>query len=77
MNLEIFYLQIFTSSYTSVMNKRPKIELKLARIDKVLEILGWVAVFAIWVLALTSYSNLPDTIPIHYNAMGQADNIFK
>jgi uncharacterized membrane protein len=27
----------------------------------------------IWVLTITSYSNLPETIPTHYNGAGQAD----
>ena len=28
---------------------------------------------AIWVLTITNYTNLPNTIPIHYNSAGQAD----
>lgn len=55
------------------MNERPKIKLELTTIDKTFEILGWVSILAIWVLTITSYTNLPDTIPIHYNAAGQAD----
>lgn len=56
------------------MHKRPKIKLKLTTADKVLEVLGWTFLFAIWILTMASYANLPDTIPIHYNGAGQADS---
>ncbi len=55
------------------MQERPKIKLKLTATDKILEILGWSSILTIWVLTITSYPNLPDIIPIHYNGAGQAD----
>jgi uncharacterized membrane protein len=55
------------------MNERPKIKLELSTIDKTLEILGWTSILAIWVLTITNYSSLPDTIPIHWNGAGKAD----
>jgi uncharacterized membrane protein len=55
------------------MNERPKIKLDLKTTDRVLEILGWLSVLAIWILTLTSYQNLPQTVPIHYNFVGEAD----
>lgn len=55
------------------MNERPKIKLELTTIDKTFEILGWVSILAFWVLTITNYTNLPDTIPTHYNGAGQAD----
>jgi uncharacterized membrane protein len=55
------------------MNKRPKIAIPFKQSDKVLEILGWAAMFGIWVLTLVNYFDLPETIPIHYNAAGEAD----
>jgi uncharacterized membrane protein len=55
------------------MEKIPKIKIELTATDKIVEILGWTLIFAIWVLTITSYSKLPDTIPIHYNGSGQAD----
>ena len=55
------------------MNERPKIKLELSIIDKALEILGWTSIIAIWVLTITNYSSLPDTIPIHWNGAGKAD----
>ena len=55
------------------MRERPKLKLELTTFDKTLEILGWISILAIWVLTITNYTNLPDTIPIHYNGAGQAD----
>ena len=55
------------------MNNRPKIKLQHTLFDKALEILGWILVFAIWILVITNYITLPDTIPIHYNGVGVAD----
>ena len=55
------------------MNDRPKIKLELTTTDKAFEILGWVSIFAVWVLTITNYTNLPDTIPTHNNGAGQAD----
>lgn len=55
------------------MNERPKIKLELTTTDKTLEILGWVSILAIWILTITNYTSLPDTIPIHYNTAGKAD----
>jgi uncharacterized membrane protein len=56
------------------MNERPKFKIQPTPTDKILEILGWASLLAIWVLILSSYANLPDIIPIHYNAAGQADS---
>ena len=55
------------------MNERPKMKLELTTTDKSLEILGWTSILAIWILTITNYTNLPDTIPIHYNGAGQVD----
>ncbi len=55
------------------MKKRPRIRLELTATDRILEMIGWTTVFSIWVLTITNYSNLPNIIPIHYNAMGKAD----
>ena len=56
------------------MNTRPRIKLSLTASDKFVEAMGWCAVAAVWVLMLASFSNLPQTIPIHYNLRGEADN---
>jgi len=55
------------------MSERPKLKLELKTFDKTLEILGWTSILVIWVLTTTNYTNLPDTIPVHYNGAGQAD----
>jgi uncharacterized membrane protein len=52
---------------------RPRIKIELTVIDKAVEIIGWIALLTIWVLVISSYSNLPDTIPTHYNGVGKAD----
>jgi uncharacterized membrane protein len=55
------------------MNNRPKIKPILTTTDKVIEFISWIALIGIWVLTLTNYSALPETIPIHYNGVGEAD----
>lgn len=55
------------------MQSRPKIKLELTTTDKIFEITGWIAVLTIWILTVTNYSALPETIPTHYNAAGRAD----
>lgn len=55
------------------MNERSKIKIELSIIDKVFELLGLLALIAIWVLLLMNYSNLPDTIPTHFNGFGEID----
>jgi len=52
---------------------RPKFRIKLTTTDKVVELIGWFALLTTWIVVVSSYSNLPDTIPIHYNAVGKAD----
>jgi len=55
------------------MEARPKIKLELTTADKTIEIIGWLLIIAVWGLTITNYSNLPDSIPTHYNGAGQAD----
>lgn len=55
------------------MNDRPKIKPELTVSDRAVEILGWTALLAVWILTVANYTPLPDTIPIHYNGAGQAD----
>lgn len=55
------------------MAKRPKIKLALTNSDKILEIIGWIFIFTIWMLTLTIYDSLPEIIPTHYNIAGVAD----
>ena len=53
--------------------ERPKIKLIPTTVDKLAELLGWIMLLAIWGLTITHYSTLPDTIPTHFNATGEAD----
>ena len=53
--------------------ERPKITLIPSTADKLLEILGWLMLLVIWGLTIIHYSSLPDTIPTHFNATGEAD----
>ena len=55
------------------MDARPKIKLELSKTDKLLEIVGWLSIIGIWVVTIANYSALPEIIPIHYNAAGEAD----
>lgn len=55
------------------MVKRPRITIKPTTSDKVLELIGWMLLLAMWVLTISNYSNLPDKIPTHYNAAGEID----
>lgn len=55
------------------MNNRPRVNLKLELIDKILELLGWVSILGVWTFTLVNYFDLPDIIPIHYNSAGQVD----
>jgi uncharacterized membrane protein len=53
--------------------ERPKITLIPTNADKLVELLGWIMLLAIWALTISQYSTLPDTIPTHFNGAGQAD----
>lgn len=52
---------------------RPKLKIQLTLTDQIFELLGWGVLLALWVWTGTSYSSLPDTIPTHFNAAGDAD----
>ncbi|RZL52579.1 MAG: DUF1648 domain-containing protein, partial [Pedobacter sp.] len=55
------------------MESRPKIKLVLTKWDKVLESVCITLLIILWITILVSYAQLPDTIPIHYNALGKGD----
>ena len=55
------------------MSDKPKLVVRLTSIDKAVEYAGWLSLSAIWVYALIHYSELPDQIPIHFNAQGEPD----
>ena len=53
--------------------ERPKLKIQLSPMDQALELLGWGVLLVLWVWTGTSYSSLPDSIPTHFNAAGEAD----
>ena len=53
--------------------ERPKITLIPTTADKLVDLLGWLILIALWGWTFTHYSTLPDTIPTHFNASGEAD----
>ena len=55
------------------MGDRPKIKLGLTYTDKIIEFIGWVLLIGTWILAILSFSNLPESIPTHFNGAGEAD----
>jgi uncharacterized membrane protein len=56
------------------MTQRPKPQITLAPADKIIEIAGWAALILLWFITVSAYASLPETIPTHFNAAGQADD---
>lgn len=55
------------------MEERPKLKVELTKSDKAVEVISWILLLSIWALTLTGYSKMPEIIPTHYNASGEAD----
>jgi uncharacterized membrane protein len=56
------------------MGTKPKIKLTLSKFDKNLELTSKIFLVVMWCLTLYTFLKLPMTIPIHFNAAGQANN---
>jgi uncharacterized membrane protein len=56
------------------MESRPKIQLTLTKLDNWLEMLGKIVLVVMWVLTIFIFKKLPDTIPIHFDAYGKAND---
>lgn len=56
------------------MERRPETVLTLSRFDKNLEMISKIFLIVMWGLTLYTFLRLPTTIPIHFNASGQADS---
>jgi uncharacterized membrane protein len=54
-------------------DERPKITLIPTMADKLVDLLGWLILLTLWGWTIAHYSSLPDTIPTHFNAAGEAD----
>src|SRR4030095_5916721 len=59
---------LYMVSSNKQMEERPKIKLPLSTADIFLELLNWLTFLALWGITIYTYSSLPDTIPIHFNA---------
>ncbi|MGV6830604.1 MAG: DUF1648 domain-containing protein [bacterium] len=55
-------------------SNRPKIKVEKESHDVIVDIIVILILIAIWVYPAMNYLNMPDTIPIHFNAKGEADN---
>jgi len=65
---------IFRNSWWAI-RKRPKIKIGLTLFDLIIEIAGFVAILAIWILLMVTYSGLPDVIPINLDHLGQVRSL--
>lgn len=55
------------------MEAEPKIQIALTPTDKKLEMSSLIALIILWIMTIWSFFILPDTIPIHFNAVGEAN----
>ena len=52
---------------------RPRLRPHLTVSDRLVELVGWGLLIGLWGYTLRSYGTLPERIPTHFNAAGQAD----
>lgn len=52
----------------------PKINLEKTKLDLALEWTGWTFVLLAWFFIIRGHMQLPDIIPLHFDARGHADN---
>lgn len=55
------------------MESRPRITLTHSPLDRAVEWLCAILLGALWVLTIYVYFDMPQTIPTHFNAMGEPD----
>ena len=55
------------------MNNRPRIKVPYEQADILVELVNITLLILIWGFTIVHYLDLPDTIPIHFNARGEAD----
>jgi uncharacterized membrane protein len=56
------------------MDKRPIVEIKPTKTDNFIEAIAYLALIVLWIMTIVSFNSLPDSIPIHYNGIGEVDN---
>lgn len=54
--------------------KRPRIKVPLQQLDIVLELATISLLLLTCIYTIVQYNNLPETIPTHFNAVGEADS---
>lgn len=54
-------------------NNRPKIELEKTRREKIIELVGWIALFLMVLIPIFFYEKLPDVVPNHFGPDGKPD----
>src|SRR5687767_7904517 len=59
------------------MSNRPRINLIPSSFDKMMENGSLVVLIVLWCLTIYAYINMPETIPVHFNASGEPDNFGK
>jgi uncharacterized membrane protein len=53
--------------------ERPILKIELSFLDKFVEILGWFILIMFWIMTVLNYSNLPSSIPTHFDFVGRPD----
>jgi uncharacterized membrane protein len=56
-------------------NDRPRLDLELSRYDRLIEVLSFMALGFMWIMMIRYYALLPEVIPVHFNAAGEADRM--
>ena len=56
------------------MSNRPRLKVPFQTVDVVLELISITLLLLIIGMTIYEYSSLPETIPTHFNAKGEADN---
>ena len=59
------------------MESKHRSKIELTSTDKVFELAIWLVLASIWILTIWNYSNLPETIPAHFDSVGQVDAMLK
>lgn len=52
------------------MEQRPKLDIPLTPLDRVIEVISLLIMVALWCFTLFSYFKLPEIIPIHFDVSG-------
>ena len=55
------------------MSNINNVELKPSRLEKFLDISGYILLILYWIMVLIAFQKLPEEIPVHYNGAGEVD----